>query len=180
MLSVSRGVALETPRRNEMQAAYLAVEAPLKPPPEPEPDNPEPPADLAHEQWLGRMREFGRRTLGALLEELEKPTENTKPGTSGLLVPRCRTRIQARRRHKERKPILYQFSHHEVTMMRLALGVALRQFEDCRDGEAPQMLAYINQPSWSEASQAARTMIERLSVPDVVVMINAPPELRLD
>ena len=38
----------------------------------------------------------------------------------------------------------YQFSHHEVTMIRLALGVVLRQFENCRDGEAPQMLAYIN------------------------------------
>src|SRR5437762_2414137 len=68
----------------------------------------------------------------------------------------------------------YQFSHHEVTMIRLALGVVLRQFENCRDGEAPQMLAYINQPSWSEASQAARTMIERLSAPGVVVTINAP------
>jgi len=59
-------------------------------------------------------------------------------------------------------------------MLRLALGVALRQFEDCCDGEAPQMLAYINQPSWSEASQAARTMLERLSVPGMVVTINAP------
>src|SRR5258705_10758661 len=68
----------------------------------------------------------------------------------------------------------YQFSHHEVTMIRLALGVVLRQFEDCRDREAPQMLAYINQPSWSEARQAARTMIERLSAPGVVVTINAP------
>jgi hypothetical protein len=35
----------------------------------------------------------------------------------------------------------YQFSHQEVTMIRLALGVVLRQFENCRDGEAPQMLA---------------------------------------
>jgi hypothetical protein len=68
----------------------------------------------------------------------------------------------------------YQFSHHEVTMIRLALGVLLRQFENCRDGEAPQMLAYVNQPSSSEASQAARTMIERLSAPGVVVTINAP------
>ena len=39
--------------------------------------------------------------------------------------------------------------------------------------EAPQMLAYINQPSWSEASQAARTIIEQLSVPDLVLTINA-------
>lgn len=67
------------------------VEAPLKPPAEPEPDNPEPPADLAaHEQWLAKMRELGRRTLDALLEEeeLKNPkTENTKarqdPGASG-------------------------------------------------------------------------------------------------
>ena len=59
-------------------------------------------------------------------------------------------------------------------MIRLALGVVLRQFEDGRDGEAPQMLAYINKPSWSEASQAARTMVERLSAPGVVVTINAP------
>jgi hypothetical protein len=68
----------------------------------------------------------------------------------------------------------YQFGHHEATIIHLALGVVLRQFENCRDGEAPQMIAYINQPSWSEASQAARTMIERLSAPRVVVTINAP------
>ena len=158
------------------------VEVALKRPPEPEPDNPEPPADLAaHEQWLARMREFGRRTLGTLLEELKNSKiENAKPGRPFLSLDAALHSKQSRG-HKERKSTLnYCFSHHEVTMMRLALGVALRQFEDCRDGEAPQMLAYINQPSWSEASQAARTMIERLSVPGVVVMINAPPELRLD
>jgi hypothetical protein len=77
-------------------------------------------------------------------------------------------------RSKERKPNLnYQFSHDEVTLLRLALGIALRQFEDCLDGEAPQMLAYINQPSWSDASQAARAMIEQLSIPGVVVTIGA-------
>jgi hypothetical protein len=149
------------------------VEVALKRPPEPEPDDPEPPADLAaDEQW---------RTLGTLLEELKNSKiENAKPGRPFLSLDAALHSKQSRG-HKERKPTLnYQFSHHEVTMMRLALGVALRQFEDCRDGEAPQMLAYINQPSWSEASQAARTMIERLSVPGVVVMINAPPELRLD
>jgi hypothetical protein len=49
------------------------VEPPLKPPPEPEPENPVPPADLAaHEQWLAKMRELGGRTLDALLEELKK------------------------------------------------------------------------------------------------------------
>jgi hypothetical protein len=63
-------------------------------------------------------------------------------------------------------------------MLRLALGVALRQFEDCRDGEAPQMLAYINQPSWSEASQAARAMIEQISIPGVVVTISAQARTR--
>ena len=82
-------------------------------------------------------------------------------------------------RSKERKPILnYQFSHDEVTLLRLALGIALRQFEDCLDGEAPQMLSYINQPAWSDASQAARTMIEQLSVPDVVVTISAQARSR--
>jgi len=73
-----------------------------------------------------------------------------------------------------KKPILNpQFSADEVILLRLALGVALRQFEDCLDGEAPQMLTYLNQPSWSEASQAARTMIEQLSVPGLVLTINA-------
>ena len=77
-------------------------------------------------------------------------------------------------RSKERKPILnYQFSQEEVTLLRLALGIALKQFEDCLDGEAPQMLTYLNQPSWSEASQAARTMIEQLSGPGLVLTINA-------
>ena len=158
------------------------VEVALKRPPEPEPDDPEPPADLAaDEQWLARMREFGRRTLGTLLEELKNSKiENAKPGRPFLSLDAALHSKQSHG-HKERKPTLnYQFSHHEVTMMRLALGVALRQFEDCPDGEAPQMLAFLNQPSWTEASQAARTMIERLSVPGVVVMINAPPEFRLD
>jgi hypothetical protein len=50
-------------------------------------------------------------------------------------------------------------------MLRLALGVALRQFEDCRDGEAPQMLAYINQHHGRRPAKQARTMLERLSVP---------------
>jgi hypothetical protein len=82
-------------------------------------------------------------------------------------------------RSKERKPNLnYQFSHEEVTLLRLALGIALRQFEDCLDGEAPQMLTYINQPSWSEASQAARAMIEQLSIPGVVVTISAQARTR--
>ena len=72
----------------------------------------------------------------------------------------------------------YQFSHDEVTLLRLALGIALRQFEECLDGEAPQMLSYINQPAWSDASQAARTMIEQLSVPDVVVTISAQARSR--
>ena len=77
-------------------------------------------------------------------------------------------------RPNERKPNLnYQFSDDEVALLRLALGVALGRFEDSLDGEAAQMLAYINQPSWSEASQAARTIIEQLSVPGVVVTINA-------
>jgi hypothetical protein len=75
---------------------------------------------------------------------------------------------------KERNAILnYQFNHDEVTLLRLALSIALRQFEDSLDGEVPQMLAYINQPSWSEASHAARTMIEQLSVPGVVVTIKS-------
>ena len=82
-------------------------------------------------------------------------------------------------RSKERKPNLnYQFSHDEVTLLRLALGIALRQFEDCLDGEAPQMLTYINQPSWSEASQAARAMIEQISIPGVVVTISAQARSR--
>jgi hypothetical protein len=67
----------------------------------------------------------------------------------------------------------YQFSDDEVALLRLALGVALRRFEDSLDGEAPQLLAYINQPSWSEAIQMARSMIEQLSTPGVVVTINA-------
>jgi hypothetical protein len=80
---------------------------------------------------------------------------------------------------KERKPILnYQFSQEEVTLIRLALGIALKQFEDCLEGEAPQMLAYINQPSWSEASQAARTMIEQLSIPGLVLTINTQARSR--
>jgi hypothetical protein len=66
----------------------------------------------------------------------------------------------------------YQLSDDEVALLRLALGVALGRFEDSLDGEAPQMLAYINQPTWSEASQAARTIIEQLSFPGVVVTIN--------
>ena len=82
-------------------------------------------------------------------------------------------------RSKERKPNLnYQFSHDEVTLLRLALGIALRQFEDCLDGEAPQMLTYINRPSWSEASQAARAMIEQISIPCVVVTISAQARTR--
>ena len=82
-------------------------------------------------------------------------------------------------RSKERKPILnYQFSQEEVTLLRFAVGVALRKFEESFDGEAPQMLAYINQPSWSDASQAARAMIEQLSVPGVVVTINAKARSR--
>ena len=81
-------------------------------------------------------------------------------------------------RSKERKPNLnYQFSHDEVTLLRLALGIALRQFEDCLDGEAPEMLI-INQPSWSEASQAARAMIEQISIPGVVVTISAQARTR--
>ena len=55
---------------------------------------------------------------------------------------------------------------------------ALKQFEDCLEGEAPQMLAYINQPSWSEASQAARTMIEQLSIPGLVLTINTQARSR--
>ncbi len=154
----------------------------LKRPPKPEPDNREPPADLAaHEQWLARMREFGQRTLDTLLEEQKQPKiGNAKPGRPFLSLDAALPSKQSSG-HKERKSNLnYCFSDHEVTMMRLALGVALRQFEDCPDGAAPQMLAFLNQPSWTEASQAARTMIERLSVPGVVVMINAPPEFRLD
>ena len=82
-------------------------------------------------------------------------------------------------RSEERKPNLnYQFSHDEVTLLRLALGIALRQFEDCLDGETPQMLTYINQPSWSEASQAARAMIEQLTIPGVVVTISAQARTR--
>jgi hypothetical protein len=74
---------------------------------------------------------------------------------------------------KENSILNYQFSDDEVALLRLALGVALRRFEDSLDGGEPQLLAYINQPSWSEATQTARTMIEQLSVPGVVVMIKA-------
>jgi hypothetical protein len=62
------------------------VEVALKRPPEPEPDNPEPPADLAaHEQWLAKMRELGRRTLDALLEEeeLKKPKDGKYESPAG-------------------------------------------------------------------------------------------------
>ena len=40
------------------------------------------------------------------------------------------------------------------------------------------MLTYINQPSWSEASQAARAMIEQISIPGVVVTISAQARSR--
>jgi hypothetical protein len=72
-------------------------------------------------------------------------------------------------RPKERKPNL----DDEVALLRLALGVALGRFEDSLDGEAPQLL-HLHQPAiMSEAIQTARTMIEQLSVPGVVVRINA-------
>jgi hypothetical protein len=72
----------------------------------------------------------------------------------------------------------YQFSDDEVALLRLALGVALGRFEDSLDGEAPQLLAYINRPSWSEAIQTARAIIEQLSIPSVVVTISAQGRAR--
>jgi len=135
------------------------------------------PMAVAEMEVVGKEdHESLRMPPGIALARVHKQLARTHKSlpTNCKTVQCKRSRIVSLVRSIERKPILnYQFSQEEVTLIRLALGIALKQFEDCLEGEAPQMLAYINQSSWSEASQTARTMIEQLSVPGLVLTINA-------